>query len=617
MLPVTQIVTNLLWRRSRRTLRGAPASGATENLFDLQPLERRILFNTTFAVSVSGQPKATLGSDYAVNILVSGDQPSRIVVNWGDPNNPNTTTTDNGPFGTQIVEHHTYVSTYPITAPLNVTATSVHNATATSYFGLSSSFGTVGFTGSGKSTHYPDSSTGDAGGVGMAVDNHVGSTHLGYSYTVSAYKSSGGTSQFAVTRVDPTGQFDPSFGTHNGTFVIDHFSTGSTDVPLAISFDDSLGQYLAVAGKTTAGSTTTWAIAVIDTTMGPGGSGLLLWKSSSSTGLPSGQANEVLADSTDDSVYAVGTNGTPGAAGTKITVAKLHLDGASGGTLVTGPFGTGWGNAGSGIVSVATGADANYSIGNFVLDNDDSFNGASPETIVAGTTNWTRTGEGTGADMTLVELDSNGCLVSTFGNMGPSYPGVERDNFGCVVTVNNGVCAVPSFDADYSLVAWEAPGGTDYVTSIGKTNAFFDGDHVIFEQNRIDTGARNSGFGQFGDGFVKGPRGDAYSGIREGGFTDSTATVIAAGGYNGDFLVTRYNLNGGTADSTFGNGGVTYADFGLPTTATTADTAYSVALVVDSQGNPTSILLGGSSKAGTSNAQLALADFLLQNKVTT
>ena len=68
MLPVTQIVTNFLWRRSRRrTLSEAPARAATENLFTLQPLEKRILFNTTFAVSVSGQPKATLGSDYAVN----------------------------------------------------------------------------------------------------------------------------------------------------------------------------------------------------------------------------------------------------------------------------------------------------------------------------------------------------------------------------------------------------------------------------------------------------------------------------------------------------------------------------------------------------------------------
>src|SRR5436190_1480410 len=68
-------------RKKERRRRRAPPTVAP--LFELQPLEQRLLLN--FAASVSGLNTATKNVNYVVHLAASGTQPAlRYTVDWGD-----------------------------------------------------------------------------------------------------------------------------------------------------------------------------------------------------------------------------------------------------------------------------------------------------------------------------------------------------------------------------------------------------------------------------------------------------------------------------------------------------------------------------------------------------
>ena len=539
----------------------------------IEALEPRVHLTATFNAYLVAPPTGSFGSAYTIELYTTGGSASKWVIHWGDGS---TDTTINNPSSPQSATH-TYSSSAPPTSAIKAVATlsTNSNVTATGYFALSNSFGNRQFQDSGESVQYPHGSTGNSGGVAMAIDTS-GGTYNGYIYVASLYKSN----QIAVTRFAPSGQVDTTFGSQQGTFVFDPFVTGTdTDVPTSIAVN---GRYVAVAGSCSSG----WAVGTIDTTGGSNGSGVV---AAHAAGVfATGQANAVTFGLGGDVIAAGYENSSP----TCMAVAALKPD--------TGVGDTSFGSNGSVSLTISGCNFANSVIqlaGNVGPDNGDILLGGKTLTS-------------TYSDFTLVALTSTGSLDNNFGCCG-----ISQVNFGNTIGTAHGMTNVPSMDSDYSLVEWyNSTAGAYDVTAVGSSNAQ-GSDHVALARFVESTGVLDTTYGPYSDGLALGPAGEGYGAALE----DTNTTpgyIVTAGTSNNDFLVCRFK-NTGDLDPNFGNAGVMLTDFGDSSTNST-DVAYSV-VVLPGSTRPTNdktdtILVGGSTTPSGSNAELALAEYLPENK---
>ena len=568
----------------------------------VEPLEGRVhlSFNCYMSAQVANRTVSAV-------LWTTGGQASQYVVHWNDPNpNGSTSITYTAP-ADGSPKTVTYVYQGPYTGTITTVATSTTNATSTAYYALSKSFGNFqGVQGTGASSYIPNGSTGIAGQTSMAIDNaedhYQGEMFVAHSF----YPSGGGGPLFGITAFAApgqagAGQFDSTFGNiqnpstgtwaaNNGTYVVPSFGGGS-DIPygIAIHFDGQHGVAY-VVGKCARG----WAIVAVDLDEQPPGQGVNNGKPDwglpgGTTTFKSGQANGVWAG---DNLEVVGTSGA------HIVAAAL--------SYANGSMAPNWGDNGTGFVSVPyqnPGGVSDYSATAYsAFEEDDVFSTRSEEMLVGGSTSWCcgPCGSTLGSDYTIVEInDDTG-----------TYDGAIRTNVATTLTGTSAhLNCNPSSDSIYSLVPWQPSGQGQpmEVDAVGQTNAFTGGDYFTIAQYRLDTGALVSSFGQYGRGIKQGPAGDAYSAA----VVDSSAGTFVVTGQSGSDILTAKFTSSGALDSTFGNSGVMYQDYGDMSSNST-DIGYGVLVAADG-----SILVCGTTLPhGSTNRAIALLDYLVSNQVT-
>lgn len=440
----------------------------------------------------------------------------------------------------------------------------------------------------------------------MAIDTNSNDRFYKEAFVASTYYPSGGGGPlFAVTAFS-NGQPDSSWGVYNGaandgTFVVPSFGGGS-DIPVAIAYDPNGGTgnpYLVIVGK----SATGWAIAVLDTNLNTGISinyGNVVQDSMNS--LESGQANAVWVDQTDGGGHfvAVGTDGS-----------HMVAIGESSASLTAYTIGgSSWpGTYGIRTYSYASGTGtANSASANSVIELDDASNyqGTDNESlIIGGNTQWCNNTctPTSGSDFTLVQINDSDGSVGPLGSI--------RTNIGQTLgsghATNN-----PSYDVAESVVPFSSTGaGPLYLTAVGQSNAL-GSDHFTMVQYKPNTNHNGyvlvTTFGQYSDGVLTGPTGDAYAAIPDS-FSSGTFEVLGASG--SDFLVAKYTSSG-SLDTSFGNAGLMYQDFGDTSGNNSNDVGYSLAMATDG-----SLLACGTTiQPGASHTQIALADLLDGNQLT-
>ena len=561
-------------------------------------LESRVLLS--FVAHMSAQATGALNANYAIDLTTTGDQASKWVVNWGDLSS-NTYTAPPGGFSVPFSPTHQYTmaTSYGITS--TATSNSNSNVTSTTGFALNMNFGTTPFQQSGKVVDKPPGTTGNANGEAMAIDTSNGDIYVVGPFTPSG----GGATVFGITRYFPAsstgigGVKDSTGFGSNGT--LQALALGGTttevDIPYTIVMDSRL-HIAYVAGKTTVNGVTTWGFAIFNA-VGSGTyiNGITGTLQPSGKSLPNGQANALVLDGANPDAIMVGT-----AWGGKIGVAAINLN-----TLdFDGSF-----NSGSPL-SIATGASGTATA-NSAIDLEQ--NNGNDELVVGGTTTYTQ-GSTSAGDFTLVEIDDNGTPDSGFGNQGTGYPGVYRLNIGNKLGVGH-ACNIPSLDSCYSLLEYSTVTTNDGFIAVGGSNAL-GGSNDSFALARFSMAsaqpALDTSFGNHSDGLAigMGVSGDAYTAILD----PNTNYILAAGSYLGDFEVARFTnatSSGGAVDNSFGFRGFE-TDFGS-TSGVTTDVARSIAIDTWSSAPLADIVVGGYTFTNSSNAQIALADYLPNNCV--
>src|SRR5690348_8867712 len=90
--------------------RQRPPKDFRQNIFELQPLEVRILMS--FVAQMSAPPTGASSTDYAVDLYTTGGVASKWVVNWGDTNTSTylASSLPNGVFPTPFAPTHQYAN---------------------------------------------------------------------------------------------------------------------------------------------------------------------------------------------------------------------------------------------------------------------------------------------------------------------------------------------------------------------------------------------------------------------------------------------------------------------------------------------------------------------------
>lgn len=428
----------------------------------------------------------------------------------------------------------------------------------------------------------PDAST-SSSGYAVAVDPGTG-----YAYVAESYLASGGTSQFAITRLTSGNLPDSGFGdlisgsNYTGTFVVPSFG-GGNNTPYGMAIEDSGGvDHLAVAGTCGTGGNT-FGVVVINIS----GTGAEVWNSSTANTnptMPSGQAHGVTFDTGGD-VIAVGNDG--GSA----KVVKLS---GSTGTLVS-TFGS------SGTAAVTFPSMVNSAL-YAVMDTDPSLSG---DVIIGGY------GNESGLSNCWLGLaafdDTLGVADTLFGTNGYDTVNVGNDMSGV---------EQPSYnDAIYSLM-WDDDIPADVngaLVAVGNTNETGHNTPVVWAL----TGKGNpyQSFGTSHGLSVPNVSATVYGGTVDtqdtlNGTSDPTNGDITVVGQDGSapsgFLAARLTTSG-AFDNTFGSSGVFRADFGT-TSGNTAGVARGVALESDGS----TIAVGYTGTGGN----VAVARYLQENKIT-
>jgi hypothetical protein len=568
--------------------------------FLLEALEQRMLF-TAFTASMSAPQTGSYGSAYTVDLYNSGGQASQWDVKWRDGTADtivNASSYLGGVFPVPLPVSHTYSSSSPPTGPIYATATLASNTSihAIARYALNVGYGTGSrFTHSGQTLYNPYANYGSVNVDAMVVDHVGGDTFNGDSYITHPFYQQNGTAQFAVTLIDASGAPVNAWG-NDGTYVVSSFGGGS-DVPYAIAISPD-GAELAIAGKCSTG----WAIAVVSTALNGSVYGSTVWHTASSFVSGTGsQANAVEIEQTEVNspvhLVAVGTDGT------HMVAAALNM--ADGSAF--------W--SGTGVVTIALPAHPGSATATAVVENDelDVHIANAEQLIVGGTTYYCCTGVEFGSNFTLVALaDSDGSL-NPYSNFGTG--GVIQTNFG------NTACAGSwSNDSLYGLAEWIPSGGAELVTAVGSSNAQCGTTDFALARYAATTGALDTSFGPSSNGLAFGPAGVARAVVIQGAAFGS-GTLDVSGSFNDDVVVAQFlptasgTLVAGDADPNFGYGGVYQTDFGA-TTNNSTDAGYSVDLQYDSLGNIAGILVCGTSlQSGSSNAEIALADYLPSNAI--
>ena len=563
-----------------------------------EPLEPRVLLS--FVAHMSAQATGAVNANYAIDLTTTGDQASKWVVNWGDTHSDTFLASGQpgGQFGVPFSPTHQYAAgSYAITA--TSTSNSNSNVTSTTGFALNMNFGTSPFQQSGKTVDKPSGSTGNANGEAMVVDPSNGDIYVAAPYTPSG----GGATVFSVSRYLPAsssaigGVKDTSGFGSNGSVTAQALggTTTEVDIPLAMIIDDRSRLYL--AGKTTVNGVTTWGLAVFS----GANSGSFTWGVTgtlpSGKSFPTGQANAIILDPTDHEAILVGS-----AAGGKMGVAVINP--------TTEDFDTSFNNGSP--LSIATGSSGTATAYSVI---DQENNMGNDELIVGGTTTYCQ-GSTSAGDFTFAEVDDTGTLDSNFGNQGSSYPGVYRLNFGNKLGVGH-ACNIPSLDSCYSLLEYSTVTTNDGFIAVGGSNAL-GGSSDSFALARFSMAssqpALDTHFGNHSDGLAigMGVSGDAYTAVLD----PNTNYILAAGSNLGNFEVARFTnatSSGGAVDNSFGFRGFE-TDFGS-TSGVATDVARSIVIDTWSGAPLADVVVGGYTFTNSSNAQIALADYLPNNCV--
>ena len=575
-------------------------------------LEQRVYM--AFTASMSAPQSVNVNQAYTVSLSTTGGASIKWVVNWGDglPSITYLPPTGQTVFGVQFQPpSHPYFNTgqNTITATAYLTA----NVTAVAAMTLASNFGTQNFQGSGKTVFTPVGSSGDSKGQAMAVD-HSGSTLDGYIYVASNYNDGVHGGQMAVTRFNPQGVIDYTWGAQ-GTVVIPKFATGTdTDTPAAINITIDGSQLVVVGTSSAAG----WAVASITV-----GSGTILWQNTLVSGSSiAGQANALtLGDSDSEThVTVVGTNATQ----THMVAAQFN---ASNGTLNTAfgdPDGLG-GKTGKVVIPNTIPGTSNILVGNAVANaviEPDLLTALDEGLIIGGSESYCLNANSYAtSDMVLIALNPDGSYFTSFGSSGIAAVNIGNNGGGGQSCGAN----LPSFDSDYSLIETFNPvTSAGQVTAVGSSYQSVNGvgyaSKFAVERFNLSNGALDTaGFGPLVSnsttlhyGFAFGPNGIAYAAALDNTSTHNDNTIVAVGSGANNFLAARFNSDG-TLDNTFGtNGVVGNTDFGVDNgTANTIDYARSVFIRPDG-----TILVGGYDYTTGTNGQIALAELLDKNKVS-
>lgn len=560
----------------------------------VESLEHRLHLTGTFDCYMSA---AVVNRTVSIVLWTTGGQASQYVVYWNDTNSGGSiSTTYTAPAnGTPLPESYTYHGTGTFSPTVTTVATlSGSSTTATAYYALNKSFGNFQAQGTGASTYVPNGDVNSVGQTSMAIDP-VSTDHFYKEVFVahSYYPSGGGGPLFGITAFSG-GQFDSSWGTYNGaanngTLVVPSFGGGS-DVPYAIAYDpNGTTPLLIVVGKCATG----WAIAVVNMSLDTGGTGQYgNAQKTSASNFEAGQANAVWADQTDGGGHfvAVGTNNT-----------KMVAVGENSADLSVY---SSWPTP-SGIVTIPyTGSQATQASANSVVEVDDVLGiHTGEELIIGGYTSFCCSGFPFSSDFTLVDLQDSDGTAGSLGSIRTNI-GQTLHHDGHSVTNN------PSTDSAYSVVPWQDSTGVQYFTAVGQSNALGAQRFTMAQYTKDTNGhfALYSSFGQYGDGIATGPAGAAHGAVLDS-LTNGTFEVVGAA--NGDFLTAKFTALG-ALDTTFGNGGLMYQDFGDTAGNNSGDTGYSVEIGIDG-----SILVCGNTLPnGPQFQRIALVDILDGNTLT-